>query len=162
MSEEFKYHTVEIAPLAKECELKFSAAFEEEEEGAIPGTSIVYSGETYIIKVRWWFDKKGQAFARHLAGEWQVKIDLESIGEAKEYTSPLKKIKMDPCKSGTEDNPYEADFKLEPNTVTPAEGGTVYLVAVTLSTLDQCGGPGHIWAYATGPSVMFVEGSPED
>jgi hypothetical protein len=85
---------------------------------------------------------------------WQVKVDLESIGTAKEYSSELYKIDMDPCKK----EGYSHTFEIASNTLHPAEGGTVYLVAVTLSSLDPCGQPGHIWAYGTGVSVMFVPG----
>jgi hypothetical protein len=157
----FPYTTVEIAPIAKGLKLGLAAQFYEDELGEVAATSIVYSGETYYVKVSWWF-AGNLALMRHFCGEWQVKIDLESIGTAKEYSSALVSIPMNPCKLGTVDNPYTYTFALTPGTVDPADGGTVYLVAVTLSTLDVCGDPGHIWGYATGPSVMFVQGSPHD
>jgi hypothetical protein len=81
-----------------------------------------------------------------------VKIDLESIGIADEYTSDLIEIDMDPCK----DDPYSHKFSLTAGTLNPHPGGTVYLVATTLSSLDPCDDPGHIWGYCEGPSVMFV------
>jgi hypothetical protein len=158
---EFEYTTVEIAPMAKGTMLKFGAQFYEDELGEVAATSIVYSGETYFVKVEWWFEGN-LALPRHFCGKWQVKIDLESIGVADEYSSDLVDIDMNPCKYGTKDKPYSHTFTLTPNTVKPAKGGTVYLVAVTLSTLDVCGDPGHLWGYATGPSVMFVEGSPHN
>jgi hypothetical protein len=158
---EFEYTTVEIAPMAEGLKLKLGARFYEDELGEVPATSIVYSGEKYYVKVDWWF-VGNLDITRHFCGQWQVKIDLESIGTAAEYSSDLFTITMDPCNFGFEKKPYTHTFELTPNTLKPAKGGTVYLVAVTLSTLDVCGGPGHIWGYATGPSVMFVEGAPHD
>jgi len=147
----FPVNEVEIAPLARDLKLVFSTGFYEDELATAPATSIIYSGETYYVRLDWKLE--GQ-LAHHFCGVWQVKIDLESIGEAKEYTSELQKIDMDPCK----DEGYYHIFKITPDTVQPAEGGTVYLVAVTLSSLDPCGRPGHLWAYSTGVSVMFVPG----
>jgi hypothetical protein len=142
---------VEIAPLAMDLKLVFSAGFYEDDEASTPTTNIVYSEETYYVKLDW---KLEGLLAHHFCGVWQVKVDLESIGTADEYTSELYKIDMDPCqKEG-----YSHTFEITPDTVHPAEGGTVYLVAVTLSSLDPCGQPGHIWAYGTGVSVMFVPG----
>jgi hypothetical protein len=142
---------VEIAPLAMDLKLVFSAGFYEDDEATTPTTNIVYSEETYYVKLDW---KLEGMLARHFCGVWQVKIDLESIGTADEYSSELYKIDMDPCQK----DGYSHTFKINPDTVNPAEGGTVYLVAVTLSSLDPCGQPGHIWAYGTGVSVMFVPG----
>ncbi len=159
MSGRFEEVQVEIAPLAENLLLKLSAQFYEDEKAEVPASSIVYTGETYYVVVRWWFEGN-TILAHHFCGTWQVKIDLESIGTAAEYTSALRNIKMDPCKKGTRRNPYYAKFALTPGVVKPHEGGTVYLVAVTLSTLDPCGAKGHMWGYAKGPSVMFVEGSP--
>lgn len=142
---------VEIAPLAMDLKLVFSAGFYEDDEATTPTTNIVYSEETYYVKVDWRLE--GQ-LAHHFCGVWQVKIDLESIGTADEYSSKLYKIDMDPCKK----EGYSQTFEITSNTLHPAEGGTVYLVAVTLSSLDPCGQPGHVWGYGTGVSVMFVPG----
>jgi hypothetical protein len=59
---------------------------------------------------------------------------------------------MEPCK----DDAYSHTFELTSGLLNPHPGGTVYLVATTLSSLDPCGDPGHIWGYCKGPSVMFV------
>lgn len=142
---------VEIAPLADDLKLIFDANIYEDEKSTVPANHIVYSGETYYIKLQWMLVGK---LAPHFSGEWLVKVDLESIGTAKEYSSELYTIPMDPCQKDW----YEKVFPLTPGTVNPAEGGTVYLVAVTLSSLDPCGQPGHIFAYAEGASVMFVRG----
>ena len=155
----FQEVTVEIAPLLQDCVLKFKAEWYEDELAMVPASNIVYTGETYYVKVDWWFEGN-LAFTRHFCGSWRVKIDLESIGKADEYTSDVVQIDMDPCNMGTQNNPYTHTFALEPGNVNPHPDGTVYLVAVTLATRDVCDEPGHIWAYGTGPSVMFYEGSP--
>jgi hypothetical protein len=142
---------IEIAPLADDLKFVFSAGFYEDELATSPATSIVYSGEAYYVKLDWRLDGK---LAPHFCGEWQVKIDLESIGTADEYSSELYTIGMDPCQKAD----YTHTFRITPDSLKPAKGGTVYLVAVTLSSLDPCGQPGHIWAYGTGVSVMFVPG----
>lgn len=157
----FEECAVEIAPMASNLRLVLSAKFYEDEEAAVPAPNIVYADETYYVKVDWWFEG-AVAFARHFCGMWQVKIDLESIGTAPEYTSNLVDIAMDPCNMGEVNNPYTYTFRLSPGDVKPHEGGTVYIVAVTLSTLDVCGDTGHIWGYCKGASVMFVPGKPHD
>jgi len=150
---DFPKTEVEIAPLANELKLVFGAVFFEDEQATTPATSIVYSGETYYVYLWWKLEGK---LASHFCGVWQVKIDLESIGVADEYSSELVTIDMDPCNAGY----YSHVFRITPDTVKPHQGGTVYLIAVTLSSLDPCGQPGHIWAYGTGTSVMIVPGKP--
>jgi hypothetical protein len=150
----------EIAPLLHSLSLKLTAEFYEDEKAEVPAPSIVYAEEAYYVKVKWWFEGH-VGFARHFCGTWQVKIDLESIGKAEEYTSPLIEVPMDPCNFGTKEKPYEHIFELTPGLLKPSEGGSVYKVAVTLSSLDQCGDPGHIWGFVEGDSVMFVEATPQ-
>lgn len=153
MATQFPVQEFEIAPLADDLKLEFRTVFYEDEQASKAATNIIYSGETFYVKVTW---KLRGKLAPHFCGVWQVKIDLESLGKAPEYTSPLRKIDMDPCKPDNES--YETTFEITPDTVQPAEGGTVYLVAITLSSQDPCGQPGHIWAYATDVSLMIVPG----
>jgi len=148
MPNQFECQT-EIGPMAKDLAIKLGAGIWENETGTVPAESIVSASETYYVIV-WWELVGG--FKRHLCGKWQVKIDLESIGTAGEYTSDVRMIDMDPCKDG----PFVQVFPLTPGTLTPHPAGTVYLVAVTLSSLDPCGDPGHIWGYCKGETVMFV------
>jgi hypothetical protein len=145
---EFQEHQIEIGPLTG---LKgtISARFSEDENGLVPAQNVVSARETYYVQVQW--NLTGE-LKHHICGTWQVKIDLESIGTAKEYTSECLKIPMDPCK----EDDYIARFRLSPKDVEPDPCGTVYLVAVTLTSLDPCGNTGHIWGYCKGPSVMFV------
>lgn len=147
----FETVEIEIAPLADDLKLIFDVGVYEDEKATIPATHIVYSGETYFVNLKWKLEGK---LASHFCGKWQVKVDLESLGVAKEYSSKLHTIPMEPGRADS----YSQTFPLTPDSVIPAEGGTVYLVAVTLSSLDPGGKPGHIFAYAEGASVMFVRG----
>jgi hypothetical protein len=146
---EFQETEVEIGPLFYDLKLKLSASFWEDENATVPAPNIVSAHEKYHVKVEWDLVGRGR---RHFCGKWRVKLDLESIGKAPEYSSECREIDMDPCR----DVPYTTIFTLSPADVTPDECGTVYLVAVTLTSLDPCDKPGHIWGYCKGPSVMFV------
>ena len=153
----FEHTTVEIAPMTKGTILKFGAQFYEDELGEVPATSIVYSGETYFVKVTWWFEGN-LALPRHFCGKWQVKIDLESIGTAREYTSDVITVPMEPCQK--DEDEYHVVFRVKASHLDPHPVGTVYLPAVTLATEDPCGHSGHMWGYCEGPSVMFIEAVP--
>jgi hypothetical protein len=137
---------------AIDLQLVFSAGFYEDELATQPATSAVYSRETYHVKLDWRFEGK---LAAHFCGVWQVKIGLDAIGKADEYTSELYTIDMDPCQK----DGYSHTFIITPDTVHPAEHGTVYVISATLSTLDPCGRPGQIWAYGMGTKVIFVPGT---
>jgi hypothetical protein len=146
--EEVEY---EIGPLAQDLKLLFKASLIEDQTGVVPAKSIVSPSEKCSVKVEW---KLEGEFRRHLCGKWQVKIDLESIGEAPEYSSECVEIDMNPCMD--EEEWYEHTFPLDVKKLAPQKGGTVYLVDTTLSSLDPCGKIGHIWGFCKGPSVMFV------
>lgn len=145
----------EIAPLADDLKLVMWVKISEDEKGEQVARRIVFGEEEYYIHVYWKLIGK---LARHFCGKWQVKVDLESIGTSKEFTSPLKTINMDPCK----EDEYYVRFTLGPADLDPHPGGTVYIPAVTLSTLDPCGKDGHMWGYCQGPSVMFTPAVPHD
>lgn len=145
----------EIAHLADDLKLTVRCVISEDEKAAVPATRIVFGEEEYYVHVYWTLTGK---LARHFCGKWRVKVDLESIGVAKEYSSPMKIIDMDPCK----EDEYYVRFTIGPDDLEPQAGGTVYLPAVTLSTLDPCGDDGHMWAYCEGPSVMFTPAVPHD
>lgn len=147
--EQFEECQIEIGPLARDLAASLSASFWENETGTVPAESVVSASETLYVRVEW--SLRGHV-KRHLCGTWLVKIDLESIGDAGEYTSECREIEMDPCR----DEPYTEVFPITSGKLRPHECGTVYLLAVTLSSLDPCGERGHIWGYCKGPSVMFV------
>ena len=146
---------VEIARLADDLRLSMRAVISENEQAAVPATRIVFGEEEYYVHVYWNLTGK---LARHFCGKWQVKVDLESIGTADEYTSPVKTVDMLPCS----DDEYYVKFTIGPDDLKPHPGGTVYIPAVTLSSLDSCGDPGHMWGYCTFDSVMFIEAEPHE
>ena len=145
----------EIAPFADDLVLTMSVLISEDEKAEVPAKRIVYGDEEYYVHVFWKLTGK---LARHFCGKWQVKVDLESIGTADEYTSELKTFDMDPCR----EEEYTARFTIGPDDLNPHPGGTVYIPAFTLSTLDACGDDGHMWGYCVGPDVMFTTASPHD
>lgn len=147
--EQFQENYTEIGPLAQDLRLWMKASFWEDENSTVPAPSIVTAVEKYYVKIEW--ELQGH-LKRHFCGVWLLKIDLESIGVAGEYTSECRKIEMDPCR----EVPYETIFEVTTEALRPHECGTVYFVAATLSSLDPCGGRGHIWGYSKGPSVMFA------
>ena len=149
----------EIARLADDLVLTVWSVIAEDEKAEKPATRIVFGEEEYYVHVFWKLTGK---LARHFCGKWQVKVDLESIGTSKEYTSPLREIDMEPCRDYEVAGPFHVKFTIGPDDLDPHPGGTVYLPAVTLSTLDPCGDSGHMWAYCEGPSVMFTKAQPHD
>ena len=126
----------------------------EDEAATIPARRSVWGTETYYVKPHWALTGK---LASQLCGKWRVKLDLESVGPRPEFESKVHEIEFDPCKKGE----YSTLFALQPADLQPHEAGTVYLPAVTLSTVDLCGGEGYIWGYYLGPSVMFIQQKPE-
>jgi hypothetical protein len=145
----------EIAFLADDLRLTMLCGVSEDEKAKVPATRIVFGEEKYYVHVYWKLEGK---LARHFCGYWRVKVDLESIGTAKEYTSECRDIKMDPCKEDW----YSVVFEIGPEDLEPHECGTVYIPAVTLATLDPCGEAGHMWGYCQGSSVMFIEATPHE
>lgn len=145
----------EIAALADDLVLRVRLLISEDEAAAVPARRIVFGEEVYYIHVYWSLTGR---LARHFCGQWRVKVDLESIGTAQEYTSPMQVFDMDPCR----EEEYHAIFAIGPGDLDPHPGGTVYLPAATLSTLDPCGDDGHMWAYCEAPSVMFTPAEPHD
>ena len=140
----------EIVGLANDLKLTMSVLISEDELAAIPADRIVFGAERYFVHVYW---KLEGLLARHFCGSWKVKIDLESIGTAREYTSDVKTVPMEPCK----EDEYHRVFTVMASDLDPHPAGTVYLPAVTLATEDPCGDPGHMWGYCEGPSVMFID-----
>lgn len=144
----------EIARFADDLILTMRCVIHENEKDDEPATHIVIGDENFYVHVYWTLTGK---LARHFCGKWKVKIDLESIGTAPEYTSKPVIIDMDPCKEGE----YYHMFVIGPRDLQPNPGGTVYIPAVTLTSIDPCGGEGHMWGYCVGSSVMFTLAVPE-
>ena len=150
------YTTVEIVDFSKDLNLAMNIAFFEDEKAMIPADRIVFGLETYYVRVCW---KLTGQLVTMLCGFWQVQLHLESIGTAPEYSSPCHRIRMTPSCDDPQPE-YCHTFSVGPDDLKPSKCGTVYYPAVTLSTLDRCEDDGPIWAYATGPSVMFTPAVP--
>jgi hypothetical protein len=103
----------------------------------------------------WWVDVewvlKGH-LTRHLCGSFCIGVHLESIGTGQEYSLGPHEVKMDPCGKGY----YRYRFKVPAGTISADDCGKLYIVAVTLTSLDYCGGHGHINAFCKEGCVMFV------
>lgn len=139
----------EISRFADDLVLKMRCVIHENEADDEPTTHIVVGEENFVVTVYWKLEGK---LAHHFTGKWKVKIDLESIGTAPEYSSKPVEVEMKPCKT----DEYQQKFILGPGDIQPDPGGTVYIPAVTLTAIDPCGGEGHMWGYCVGSSVMFT------
>jgi len=89
----------------------------------------------------------------HLCGEFCVCLHLECFGPGPEYTlpDPCPRIPMDPCGDGQ----YSYRINIPAGTIDPKVCGNVCCLAVTLTSFDPCGNPGHIAAYCRDLCVMF-------
>ena len=143
----------EVSPIATQLSGTIKAAVYE--EGGVDPTSIIQIDQPWYVDVEWTL--KGH-LRRHLCGKWCVRVHLESIGGGKEYSLPehCQYFDMNPC---DRDGVYRHRINVAPYTIKPEDCGTVYLVAVTLTSLDACGKPGHIAAYCKGATLMFYEDS---
>ena len=120
-------------------------------EGLQDPTTIIDCDEDWHVVVRWHLHG---ALVHHLCGEFCVNVFLESIGPAKEYKLHGGRVKMEPCGDGE----YELVIPVPAGTVgcdDDNECGLLYIIAVTLTSVDPCGNPGHIAAYCKGPTLMF-------
>ena len=121
--------------------------YEEGEEG--PQEHITIDKDWYV-DVEWFLHGH---LTRHLCGSFCVAVHLESIGEGEEYSFGPEEIKMDPCGDGH----YRHRFKVPAGAVKAGACGRLYIVAVTLTSKDACGDPGHIRAFCKEGCVMFTE-----
>lgn len=127
-----------------------------EDEGVDP-TTIISTNQDWRVKVDWYI--KGH-LVRHMCGSWCLNVVLESIGPGTEYSLPKGgvEIPMDPCGNGE----YSETIRIPAGTIDPNDCGTLYVLAVTLTSKDPCEKPGHIAAYAKGPNLMFYDGPPHN
>ena len=126
-------------------------------EGEHDAKTIIACDEEWYVKVKWHIWGK---LHHHLCGKYCVCVYLESIGPGKDYSldcdgngQPCMYILMNPCGDGY----YEARCTIPANTIDCGDCGQLYEVAVTLTSFDACGNPGHIAAYCKGPTLMFYE-----
>lgn len=142
----------EVSPIASRLEGTIKAAIYE--EGGVAPTTIIQIDQNWYVDVEWTLTGH---MRRHLCGQWCVKVHLESVGVGNEYSLPehCEYFPIDPCNNGV----YTKRINIPAGTISASDCGKVYLVAVTLTSLDACCKPGHIAAYCKGPSLMFYQDS---
>ena len=138
----------DISPIAARLKGAMRATiYEEGQQG--PQEHIDISND-WVVDVEWYL--KGH-LTKHLCGEFCIEVHLESIGEGREYTLGPQHVKMDPCGKGY----YRHLFKVPAGHIQAGDCGRLYIVAVTLTSKDACGGQGHINAFCKEGCVMFVQ-----
>ena len=135
-------------------------------------TGVLHSNEDANLKVK--VCLKGPLL-HHLCGEICVRAHVECIGGGLETSFPSEppthKIEGDDgrkcCDPGSLDDEgfccYEFDVPIPAGTfkATDPDCGEVCCFAVTATTLDRCGNPGHIACWCKGPCVL-IHTAPED
>lgn len=142
----------EITPTVSTTTLEINATVFE--EGGVAPTEIIRTDQGWRVEVNWAITGH---LIRHLCGEWVVAVSLESIGPGPEYQfdDPPGRIPMDPCGDGS----YSYTINVPAGAVDARDpDGTLYLVTVTLGSLDPCNKPGHIYAHCSGAHLHFVPG----
>jgi hypothetical protein len=158
----FGHCDFEIDPFACDLHgyLRTSVYEEEYPEGPQDAKTIIACDEDWYVKVEW---KLRGGLLHHLCGYFCVCVYLESIGTGPDYDLDcdgnghpcIERIPFDPCGDGK----YEVTCKIPAGTIDCGDCGKLYLLAVTLTSLDTCDPPhpGHIAAYCKGPTLMFYE-----
>ena len=148
-SQRFGYCTFEIDPMDATLWGWISASVYEggRPEGHQDPVDIITTNEDLWVKVRW---RLAGHLIRHLCGYFCVCVHFESIGPGPEITAdcdnngrPCQYVEMNPCGDGY----YEMWCRIPGGQLTPGRCGTVYEVAVTLTSLNPCKEPGHIRAF---------------
>lgn len=120
------------------------------EVGGAPPTGVIRTDQEWGVKVDWYL--KGHLL-HHLCGKFCICLYIECIGAGVEKLLECKYVDFDPCGNGQ----YSTTIKVNPGIIPAGEGcGQVCCLAVTLTSIDPCGKPGHIAAYCKGPCVMFA------
>lgn len=120
------------------------------EKGGQDPTSIIASNQDWYIDVEW--DVVG-GLVHHLCGKWCLTISIESIGPGAEVELSRHIVDFNPCQE--EPEPYRYRCNVPAGEVKAGDCGTLYLVAVMLTSLDACGNPGHFAAYCKDLCLMF-------
>ena len=118
------------------------------EDGAKGPQEYIDVSNDWWVEIEWYL--KGD-LRRHLCGYFCLGLHLESIGKGPEYSFHREDIKMKPCGNGY----YRYKFKVPAGEIKAKSCGKLYMVAVTLTSKDSCGGQGHINAFCKEGCVMF-------
>lgn len=129
-----------------------AAIFEDGGEGP---TAIIGSDQSWHVRVRWYL--RG-ALKRHLCGAWCICVYLERLGPGPDIKLECRDVPIDPCLP--DDSHYEQIFRVLPGTVPFDDCGTLYCVAVVLTSKDACGDAGHISGFCREACVLVRQGPP--
>jgi len=145
----------DIEPHKTGLKLKIKAyVLDNEHEDAV---SVIDCDAGGKIVVEW--DVEGE-LKSHLCGKWCVTAFLESIGPGPEIALP------NPCDctpfNCDNPGPWRKEFDLPGGGIECTDCGSLYQIAVTLTSKDCNDRPGHIAAYCKGATVMFYKGAPEN
>jgi hypothetical protein len=158
-SKRFGYCDFEVDPVDNTLKGWIRASIHEggRPEGDQDPVDIISTGEEIWVHVKW---RIWGHLAHHLCGYFCVCVNFESIGPGPEFTvqcegtnEPCQIIPMDPCGDGY----YDLWCRIPAGQVKAAHCGSVYLVAVTLTSLNACKKPGHIAAFCNDLSVMVYD-----
>ena len=124
------------------------------EVGGVDPTAIIGSDQSWLVRVRW---RLRGILKRHMCGTWCLCVYLERLGPGPDIRLECRDIAIDPCVS--DDFWYEATFNVAPGSVAFEDCGTLYCVAVVLTTKDPCGGAGHISGFCREACVLIHKGA---
>lgn len=120
------------------------------EDGQKGPQEIITTDNNWTIDVEWFLHGH---LTRHLCGTFCIGVHLESVGEGPEKSLGTFEVPMEPCGNGH----YRYEVKVPAGTVPSADCGRLYIVAITLTSKDACGKPGHINAFCKEGCVMIAE-----
>jgi hypothetical protein len=151
----FGYCKFDIDPFSVDLTGSMKIAVYRKATPDVPDT-VMACDEDWYVKVEW--DLQGRLL-HHLCGYFCVCVYLERIGPGPDLKLDcdgdgrpcIEWIPIDPCGDGH----YEVKCDRPKDDIECEACGTLYLVAVTLTSLDQCKDPGHIRAYCKEPTLMF-------
>jgi hypothetical protein len=140
----------EFTPVVTTTTIKLAATVYE--AGGNTPASIIREDQAWYAIVEW--EMTGDLI-RHFCGKWKVSINLESIGPFPEYAFGPETEDMNPCGDGK----YSKTINVPAGAVDHVDDdGTIYILGVTLGSIDPCGDAGHIYAHCTGGELQFVPG----
>ena len=123
------------------------------ELGGTDPTAIIGSDQAWYVRVRW---RLRGILKRHICGTWCICVYLERLGPGPDIRLECRDVPIDPCLPDREY--YEAVFNVAPGSVAFDDCGTLYCVAVVLTSKDPCGGAGHISGFCREACVLIRQG----
>jgi len=122
--------------------------------GTAPATVL---DTTVPWEVRFQWSIYGGSLAAMLAGQWCLRVRLESIGPGAEFLLPVAGPQLVPFNPAVSN--YTAVISVPAGTV-PASPDAIYKVVACLTTRNALGAPGPIAGYVEGPILQFFNPGP--